>query len=283
MKIRLFSAAVLISALPVFAQGPGGPGPMPHGGPMEHGSGFGFGMRQPVTNAPYSATFTSTSTEKLQDGTVLTHTTTRVASRDSLGRTREEITMPAHGTETTPHTAIIILDPVTHTITRLEADKKIAIVHQIPAPRPHDGHRGPGPDGQAPPPPPSGDQAAATPGRHENKNVVVADLGSKSISGVVATGKKTTHTVPAGSMGNTAPIVSTHEEWFSPDLKIELSRNDVDPFHGTHTTSVTSLTKAEPAATLFVVPTGYTVQAAPERAGRFGRGGGAPPPPPPGM
>jgi hypothetical protein len=287
MKIRLLSAVVLISALPVFAQaGPGGP--MPHG-PMGHGPmmpGGGFGMRQPVTNAPYSATFTSTSTEKLQDGTVLTHTTTRVVSRDSLGRTREEITMPARGTDNTPHTMVMIIDPVAHTATRLEADKKVAVVRQIPAPRQH-GRRGPGGPGQ----PPSADEQAGASGQEEGshghgprerKNVVVADLGSKTVSGVVATGKKVTHTIPAGTMGNSAPIVSTHEEWFAPDLKIELTRNDVDPFRGTRTTTVSGLTRAEPTATLFQVPPGYTVQQAPQRAGgRFGgprRNGGAPQP-----
>ena len=290
MKMRLLSAAVLISALPVFAQaGPGGPGPMPYG-PMGHGPipGGGFGMRQPVTNAPYSATFTSTSTEKLQDGTVLTHTTTRVASRDSLGRTREEITMPARGTDTTPHTMVMIIDPVAHTVTRLETDKKVAVVHQIPAPRQH-GRRGLGDEGTPGQPPSSGEQSAQGEGHgpRERKNVVVADLGSKTVSGVVATGKKVTHTIPAGAMGNSAPIISTHEEWFAPDLKIELTRNDVDPFRGTHTTTVSGLTKAEPAATLFQVPPGYTVQQAPQRAGgRFGgwsgggprRNGGAPQP-----
>jgi hypothetical protein len=256
--------------------GPGGPG----------GFGFGFGMMKPVTNAPYSATFTSTSTEKLQDGTVLTHTTTRVASRDSLGRTREEITVPARGADKKPHTEIVILDPVAHTVTRLESEKKIAVVHVLPTPGQHPGRRGPGGDGQAPPPPPEGDQARGPRGRHEDKNVVTADLGSKTISGDVATGKKTTRTIPAGAVGNTAPLVSTHEEWFSTDLKIELAASESDPFRGTHTTAVSGLTKAEPSADLFKVPSGYTVKSEPEHAGRFGgprRGNQPPPPPPSGM
>ncbi len=142
MTRRLLSATLLLAAVPAFAQAP----PAASSGPLEHGPGRGmhggpgmFGMRQPVTNAPYSATFTSTSTEKLQDGTVLTHTTTRIAARDSLGRTREEITLPAHGTDSKPHTMVMILDPVAHTVTRLDAEKKIAIVHPIPEPRPHGG------------------------------------------------------------------------------------------------------------------------------------------------
>lgn len=272
-RLLLSASAVMFAALPAFAQGgPGSPGPMGFGG--ERG---GFGMRQPVTNAPYTATFTSTSTEKLQDGTVLTHSSTRTAERDSLGRTREEVTMPARGGDGKTRTMIVIIDPVARTVTQLRPDQKVAVVHALPqSPQgAAGGHRGPGG------PPPTDGQAGGPKGRHEDKNVVTEDLGSKTIDGVLATGKRITRTIPAGQMGNATAIVSTHEEWFANDLKIELSRNDVDPFRGTHTTSVSSLSKAEPDASLFTVPSGYTVQQAPQRA--FGRRGpgGAPPPPAP--
>ena len=282
MKIGLVSAALLLAVVPVFAQGPGGPGGGPgfmrHGfGPME--GGFGM-MRPPVTNAPYSATFTSTSTEKLQDGTVLTNTVTRVATRDALGRTREEVTMPARpGGDGKPHTMIVIMDPIAHTITQLHADQKIAVVRQIPAPRPHDGpgRRGPG----GPPPPPDGERGMHD--RHDDGNVVTTDLGSKTIAGVVATGKRMTRTIPV--RGTDKPVASTHEDWYSPDLKIELNRSDMDPFRGTHTVAVSGLSKAVPDATLFQVPQGYTVEQAPQHAGRRGPGRDrqAPPPPPSGL
>jgi hypothetical protein len=279
-KRLLFASAVLL-VLPALGQGvPGGPGGGP--GPMGFGGDRGgFGMHTPVTNAPYTATFTSTSTEKLQDGTVLTRNSTRTVERDSLGRTREEITMPARSGDASPHTMIVIMDPIARTITQLRPDQKIAVVRAIPQPPQGatGGHRGPGG------PPPSDGQATGPKGRHEDKNVVTADLGSKTIDGVVATGKRVTRTIPAGQMGNPAAIVSTHEEWFATDLKIELSRNDVDPFHGTHATAVSSLSKTEPDASLFTVPSGYTVQQAPQRA--FGRRGphqdGSAPPPPPGV
>lgn len=291
MKLPLLSASMLLATLPVLAQGPSGPGaPGPHGfGPM----GFGH-MRQPVTNAPYSATFTTVATEKLQDGTALTHTVTRTVSRDSLGRTREEITMPARGADKQPHTMITIFDPVAKTVTMLRTEKKIAVVRAIPEPRGGRGfgRRGPGM------PPPEGDTAQAQPdgaphrGPRENKNLAATDLGSKTIDGVVATGKRFTRTIPANTMGNSAPIVTTHEDWFSQDLKVELSRSDVNPFRGTDTMTVSGLTKAEPAASLFKVPEGYTVEAARERGfgrrgpggfGGSGRGGDTPPSPPAGM
>lgn len=266
MKLFL-SAAVLCAALPAMAQ----PGP---GGPMQHGpGGFGGPMRSPVTNAPYSASFTDTSSEKLQDGSALTHTDTRTVARDSLGRTREETTLPAHG-DKAALTEIVIFDPVARTVTQLHTADKTAVVRTLPVP----------PQGAATRPTPPADGATNHPrGPREDKDVVHTDLGSKTISGVVATGTRTTRTIPAGTMGNTNALVSTHEDWYSTDLKIEVSRSDNDPFHGTHTLTASSLTKAEPDASLFKVPSDYTVKQATEHAGRrggFGPHGDHIPPPP---
>ncbi len=267
----LSATALVLTALPILAQGPGGP--------MEHGPG-GYGpMRTPVTNAPYSATFTSTSTEKLQDGTVLTRTDTRTASRDSMGRTREEVTFPAHGDEPA-HTSITIFDPVAKTVTQLHPDEKTAVVRAL----------------RTPPAPPTGTAAPsstdATRGPREDKNAVKTDLGSKTIDGDVASGTRVTRTIPAGSMGNATALVSTNERWMSTDLKIELTQSGNDPFHGTRTMAVSGLNRAEPDPALFAVPSGYTVKQATEHAGgRHGggpRGGHVPPspegaPPAPGM
>lgn len=261
MKLFL-SAAVLCAALPAMAQpGPGGP------------HGFGGPMRAPVTNAPYSASFTDTSSEKLQDGSALTHTDTRTVARDSLGRTREETTIPAHG-DKAARTEVVIFDPVARTVTQLHTADKTAVVRTLPTP----------PQGAVTRPTPPADGATDHPhGPREDSNVVRTDLGSKTISGIVATGTRTVRTIPAGTMGNAAALVSTHEEWFSPDLKIEVSRADSDPFHGTYTLTASSLSKAEPDAGLFKVPSDYIVKQAPEHAGRrggFGPHGDHMPPPP---
>lgn len=271
MLKRLFSASVLFAAIPAFSQG----GPGGHG--MDRGP-MGL-MRAPVTNAPYSATFTTTSTEKLQDGSMLNHSSTRVVARDSLGRTREEVTMPIRGgaaASATPRTLVVILDPVAHTVTQLRTEQKVAVVHSIPQPGAGPGRRFRGEPGVDTPSSPAdsaapGFEAGRAHGPHADKNVEKADLGAQTISGVVANGTRVTRTIPIGEMGNTAPLVSTREEWISPDLKIEVSHTEADPFHGTRTTRATALTKAEPEAALFKVPAGYTVQQAPERA--FGRRG----------
>ncbi|MGI4854863.1 MAG: hypothetical protein ACRYF4_12555 [Janthinobacterium lividum] len=257
MTKRFISAsAVFLVALPLLAQG--------GKGPMEHGPGGPFGgMRSPVTNAPYSASFTDTSSERLQDGSALTHTDTRTVARDSLGRTREETTTPAHG-DKAARTEVVIVDPVARTVTQLHTSDKTAVVRTLPVP----------PQGAATHPNRSADGTTAhSYGPREDSSVVRTDLGSKTISGIVATGTKTTRTIPAGTMGNTAALVSTHEEWFSPDLKIELSRSDSDPFHGIHTLTASGLSKAEPDASLFKVPSDYSVKQAPEHARRRDFGG----------
>ena len=78
----------------------------------------------------------------------------------------------------------------------------------------------------------------------------------------------------------------TRETWFAPDLKPEVSETDTTP-RGTHSEVVTSLTKAEPAASLFKVPEGYAIKQAAEHP-FHGRGhgehdgpGGLPPDAPP--
>lgn len=291
MTLRLVAATVLLVTPIAFAQGPAPAGQRMPLGPMSHMFGP---MREPVTNAPYSATFISTFTQKLQDGTVLTHTSTRTVARDSLGRVREEITGPSRGEEAQPHTMVVILDPVAKTVTSLDTERKVAVIRSLPEPRGPRDARWPGrvaphampPDDDAAP---AADATAGIrPARHKDVNTV--DLGSKTIAGVVATGTRTTRTVPANAIGNTTSISTTHEAWYSPDLRVEVARTNVDPFRGTDSMTVSTLTKAEPAAALFKVPEGFTTRTAPQRA--FGRRGfdgpggqrdGKLPPPPPGM
>jgi hypothetical protein len=96
------------------------------------------------------------------------------------------------------------------------------------------------------------------------------DLGTQTIAGVNAQGKTVTHTVPAGAIGNAQPIVSTSETWYSPDLQVIVLAKRKDPRMGDSTYSLTNIQRAEPAASLFQVPSDYTIQdAAAGRGGRF--------------
>jgi len=81
-----------------------------------------------------------------------------------------------------------------------------------------------------------------------------------TIAGDSATGVNITTTVPVGAEGNNNPLVSTREVWTSTDLGIVLQETSDSPREGTHRFEVTSLTKGEPNASLFQVPSGYTVK-----------------------
>src|SRR5262249_31550794 len=96
----------------------------------------------------------------------------------------------------------------------------------------------------------------------------------------VAEGTRYTRTIPAGHVGNDKPVTIVNEEWYSPDLQIIVQSKRSDPFVGDSTYTVTNIQRSAPAATLFSVPSDYTVKDAPPRFGKRGpRKGGAPPPP----
>jgi hypothetical protein len=94
----------------------------------------------------------------------------------------------------------------------------------------------------------------------ETTNRVESELGTQVVGGVSATGKSITHTIAAGTMGNAAPIVTTSETWISPDLQIPVLAKRTDPRVGQSTYALTNIQRAEPAASLFQVPSNYTIK-----------------------
>src|SRR5262249_58758218 len=88
-------------------------------------------------------------------------------------------------------------------------------------------------------------------------------LAVQSINGVLASGSRVTHTIPAGTIGNSAAIETVQETWTADDLKIPVRTRTTDPRTGTHSMELTSLMRGEPDASLFTVPSDYTVQRAP--------------------
>jgi len=84
-------------------------------------------------------------------------------------------------------------------------------------------------------------------------------LGQKVVNGVMATGTRTSRTIPAGVLGNEQPITSTVDEWFSPDLDVPVQITQKSSLGGDVTLNLTQLVRGEPAASLFAPPAGYTV------------------------
>src|SRR3984885_12383118 len=253
------------------------PPPPPPGHGFGHGPGrdeirflgFEAGLGdKTVTGAPFSASFTTESTETLSDGNQIKHTSTGSIARDSQGRTRRDMTLPAFGAtavagQAAPHVTFVN-DPVAGTRYILEADTKTA--RQMPAPPDKSQftrktHTGGGPGAEA-----------------ADKETVTTSLGTQTIGGVTAEGTRYTRTIPAGQIGNAKSIVIVSERWYSADLQMVVMTKRSDPRSGDTTFQMTSIARTEPAASLFQVPTDYAVSKAAPR-GEFRGGRGAAPAP----
>jgi hypothetical protein len=84
-------------------------------------------------------------------------------------------------------------------------------------------------------------------------------LGTQVIEGVLAEGSKTVRTIPAGEIGNERAIDIVDEVWTSPDLKTVVLSKHSDPRTGEMTYRLTNISRAEPAASLFMVPADFKV------------------------
>jgi hypothetical protein len=234
--------------------------------------GFEGGHGKVVTGAPFSATATSQTTSTLQDGTVINRTAQLTLARDSQGRVRHELTATGFGPladSGAPKTMVMISDPVAGVHYMLDTTAKVAHKETL---------RSPGTSADAE----TFQQRMAA---REAKEIAAGtlkkeSLGTQVINGVSAEGTRTTKIIPAGKVGNDKAIQVVSERWYSPDLQIVVKSTHTDPQFGTTTYSVTNLAKAEPAATLFAVPSDYTVTAGrPHGRGPGGPGADAPPPP----
>jgi hypothetical protein len=85
-------------------------------------------------------------------------------------------------------------------------------------------------------------------------------LGKQMIEGVEAEGKRIIQTIPATATGNERPIEVLHERWYSWELQIDVMTKWIDSRLGESTQRLTNLTRSEPDASLFQVPTDYTIR-----------------------
>jgi hypothetical protein len=277
-RTKYFAAAGLAAALAfsgwsAFAQSgtPTPAGPPPHdedvmylatGGPGPEGPvgpiaiiGFEGGFEgKTVTGLPFTATVSVQNSQMLSDGNQIQNTSSGTLARDTQGRTRRDMVLPAIGPMATagksaPHVSMIN-DPVANVHYMLDPDKKE--VHLMSG----RGHKGGGRHGG-----PAGAVAwAGSRGEEQDQaNVVTTSLGTQTINGVSATGTRTTRTIPAAAIGNQKPIVITNERWYSADLQIVVLSKTSDPRMGDFVRQLTNIQRTEPDASLFQVPADYTV------------------------
>ena len=210
-----------------------------------------------VTNAPYSAEEKTESVQTLADGTHITNTTTAHVYRDSQGRTRREMSLPGFSGDA-QHTLITINDPVAGVNYTLDPDMKVA--HQMPGLPALNKLRA--------------DAEAKLKAEFESKSAAAKptfvrkvprpsmkheDLGGNIIDGLSVTGTREISTIETGVMGNDRPITTTSERWYSPELQVEVKSVHNDPRMGQTTHTLTNVSRSEPDASLFQVPTGYTL------------------------
>jgi hypothetical protein len=243
-----------------------------------------------VKGAPYSAQAVTETVQALSDGNRIVRKNTAQLYRDTEGRTRREQTVgyfgpyAASGEET--QTVFIndpvagfsyILEPSSKTARKMprmelrfktegdaaagkavqEAERKIEIERTFNT-------RVAGPDAAAgtsvtvfATPSGEGGTFMRSSSKHEAKT---EKLEARSFDGVQAEGTRTTITIPAGEIGNEQPIQIVDEHWYSPDLQVVVMTRHSDPRYGETTYRLTNISRAEPAATLFQVPSDYTVK-----------------------
>jgi hypothetical protein len=269
--VGLLAIAALVSPGMTLAQQ--GPPPPPDRGEMGYfavGVGPGLGMGpddaiailgfeggvggKTVAGAPFSATFTTQTTQALADGNQIQRSTSGTFDRDSQGRTRRDVTLPGIGPwaasgRPAPH-VIMLDDVVAGTQYILEPNRKVA--RQVRVLRGRRRHEGEGTSEDAGPSL-RGDRAG-------RKDVVTTSLGTQTINGVLAEGTRYTRTIPAGAIGNQNPIVITTERWYSPDLQVVVLSKRNDPRMGETVTQLTNIQRTEPEASLFQVPSDYTIR-----------------------
>ncbi len=218
-------------------------GMMMMGGP---GGMADFGEGKTVKGVPLSGEIDIVRDMTLADGNKIHSESQSKMYRDAEGRVRREVgvdlAMPATGS--VKHNLIVITDPVAGNRYMLNPGNKTA--HQSAL-------RGPKHDGP--------EQEAHVHGGGGPGAVTQEQLGTKTINGVQAEGIRVTRTIPAGEMGNEKAISVVTERWYSADLQMAVMTIHTDPMMGTVTTKLVNVTPGAPDATLFQVPSDYTVKA----------------------
>jgi len=270
---QILGAALFLSAVVARAQEPP---PHPGGDVMFHRVGPGDDFMAPpmgeriellgfegihggkvVTGAPFSAVAISETSRTLADGNHISRKTQTNLFRDSHGRFRKEVTLPAIGPLATsggPRSFLMINDPVAQQNFILHPEEKTAEKMGQPFGRMKGGT--------------PGERHGAWKGNAESWEAKAAasgnfkkeDLGTQTIAGVSAQGTRYTRIIPAGQIGNEKPITIVSEHWYSNDLQVTVMSKRSDPQFGETTYTLTNIQRAEPAASLFAVPSDYTVQ-----------------------
>jgi hypothetical protein len=231
---------------------------LPLAGQVERGRTRVEMVHPRVVRLPYTAEYKTTTVKTLADGTTITHESSEVVAFDSQGRRMTATTTIPLSADQTPLTHVSVFDPVAHTRTNWTVPGQKVTVNAMPTPG-------------AARPSCAASTSAATPAfigsifgvdRTQPYRPNVEDLGTETIQGVEARGRRTITTIPAGKIGNNAPIQRTTETWtaINPGLPGLLVRQvSDDPQAGKTNQELVNFTQAEPDAAVFQPPADYEV------------------------
>jgi len=199
-----------------------------------------------VKGVPYSARAVTSAMQTLATGSEISSHFTALVARDSEGRTRREQTLSSIGPwalePSASPTVILIQDPVKGVNYTLDPARHFArMIRPLNREEPR----------------------REEPRREEPRKDGVESLGSQIIEGVLAQGKRTVTRLPAGAVGNSAPLELTVETWYSAELQVVVLGKRNDPRVGEITYRLTNIKRAEPASSLFEVPADYRIENGP--------------------
>jgi hypothetical protein len=223
-----------------------------------------------VTGAPFSAVAVSETAQTLADGNHISRKTQSNLYRDSQGRVRREITLVGFGplaASGQQKSFVVINDPVAGVTYLLRPDQKTAEKMGKPFAKMEGAMR----DAMR------NKMSAREQQEIAKGNLQEEDLGTQTIAGVTAQGTRLTRIIPAGQIGNENPITIVHERWYSNDLQMVVMSKRSDPWSGETTYTLTKINRTEPEASLFTVPSAYTVTQGHRRMPRMGRDQASPP------
>lgn len=191
---------------------------------------------------PFTAEFKITTVRTLANGSTISSERMQLRAVDSSGRQMTETvsTLPSGEERKTT----VVLDPVAGTHITWDSEHTQALISDLHPQRSADRACAPAA------------QAAPT----MRRTSTTENLGVDTIEGLEAHGSRTTVTTPAGMIGNSEPLVGTHEAWIATSIKpytLILRQIDDDPQSGRTTTEVTRVSLGEPDEAIFQPPQGY--------------------------
>ncbi len=219
--------------------------------------------REVVKGAPFSADAVTEHVQRLGDGNRMVRKSAAQLFRDSEGRTRREHKLTRGGVlapDGQEPRLIVIADPVAQVEYLVDTARGTVRKTHVPPGLAEARRRATGtesrfgvlmPTSAAHRRTAEGEQAQPPPAPKREK------LEAQSIEGVMAEGTRTTVTIPAGEFDNELPLEITHEQWYSPELKMVVLLKHNDPRFGETVFRLTNVTRAEPAPELFAEPQGY--------------------------